>query len=179
MIALPDLCIFHYKCFFYVPVSYYYTRQIYNKIVVTQTKTVKEIAEDRLAAPANFDHGSNCGSVRIRFNHYNSAFPIHNGVLKWESVDDKYSISFVYRGNYVRNLEYTSDTIPSNQRSSPNDIETRYAARDDMVRILTLISINLLVVMDLKTLSRLGINRSWNYNFYTLLCMQYVQIMPF
>ena len=93
---------------------------------------MKEIAEDRLAAaPVDLDNSGCCGSVHVRFNHYNSAFPIHNGVLKWELVDEKYSISFVYRGNYVRNLEYISSQ--PNLRPLSDNSETRYAARDDMV----------------------------------------------
>ena len=96
---------------------------------------MKEIAEDRLAeAPVDIDNNSCCGNVYVRFNHYNSAFPIHNGVLKWESVDEKYSISFVYRGNYVRNLEYVSvNTSQPNLRPRSDDSEARYAIRDDMV----------------------------------------------
>jgi hypothetical protein len=93
------------------------------------------MAEDRLAqAPVDIDINGCCGTVHVRFNHYNSAFPIHNGVLKWESVDEKYSISFVYRGNYVRNLEYVSiNTSQLNLRPTLDDSEARYATRDDMV----------------------------------------------
>lgn len=44
------------------------------------------------------------GLIKVRFNHYNKTFPIHNGVLRWASVDEEYSISFVYRGNFKRDL---------------------------------------------------------------------------
>jgi len=44
------------------------------------------------------------GSVTIRFNHYNKSFPIYNTVLKWDDVDDEYSFSFVYKGQYSRDL---------------------------------------------------------------------------
>ena len=46
------------------------------------------------------------GSVTIRFNHYNKSFPIYNTVLKWDDVDDEYSFSFVYKGQYSRDLIY-------------------------------------------------------------------------
>lgn len=44
------------------------------------------------------------GSIRIKFNHYNKSFPIYNGVLQWKNVDDEYSFSFVYKGQYSRDL---------------------------------------------------------------------------
>ena len=44
------------------------------------------------------------GMIKVRFNHYNKTFPIHNGVLRWASVDEEYCISFVFRGNYTRDL---------------------------------------------------------------------------
>ena len=46
------------------------------------------------------------GSIRIKFNHYNKSFPIYNGVLKWIDVDEEYSFSFVYKGQYSRDLIY-------------------------------------------------------------------------
>ena len=49
-----------------------------------------------------------CGLVRIRFNHYNKSFPIHNSILLWADVDNEYCISFVYRGNFQRNLLFIS-----------------------------------------------------------------------
>jgi hypothetical protein len=65
-------------------------------------ETVREIALRLLASPAL--EGYSSGRVRVRFNHYNKTFPIYNGVLKWTDVDDQYSFSFVYRGNYGRDL---------------------------------------------------------------------------
>lgn len=56
-----------------------------------------------LSLPAQVE-GGKCGHVRIRFNHYNKSFPIFNSVLKWEDVDNEYSFSFVYKGNYRRDL---------------------------------------------------------------------------
>lgn len=46
--------------------------------------------------------------MKIRFNHYNKSFPIHNSVLQWADVDNEYCISFVYRGNFQRNLLFIS-----------------------------------------------------------------------
>ena len=36
------------------------------------------------------------GEVRVKYNHYNKAFPIVNGALSWETIDDQYSFSFVF-----------------------------------------------------------------------------------
>jgi hypothetical protein len=66
----------------------------------TKEKTVKEIAEERLFAPDQY----NQEKVTIRFNHYKKEFQMHNRVLKWTDVDEEYAISFVYRGNYVRRI---------------------------------------------------------------------------
>lgn len=44
------------------------------------------------------------GKAMVKFNHYKKEFPIHNGVLRWADVDQEYSISFVYHGNYRRDL---------------------------------------------------------------------------
>lgn len=44
------------------------------------------------------------GTINIKFNHYNKQFPIINGVLKWRDVDEEYAFSFVYRGDYIRDL---------------------------------------------------------------------------
>lgn len=50
-----------------------------------------------------------CGKVNIKFNHYNKSFPIYNGILKWKDIDDEYCFSFVYRGNYTRNIYFKID----------------------------------------------------------------------
>lgn len=54
--------------------------------------------------PLNDPPQYTCGTATIRFNHYNKAFPVHNGVLKWQDVDDEYCLSFVYRGNFKRDI---------------------------------------------------------------------------
>lgn len=61
-----------------------------------------DIAMMRLNAPPGDEQ--ECGTVMVRFNHYNKSFPIYNGVLKWTDIDEEYCLSFVYRGNYSREL---------------------------------------------------------------------------
>jgi len=65
--------------------------------------TVREEAEKLLAEDERPDLNGT-GFIRVRFNHYNKPFPIHNGVLRWACVDEEYCISFVFRGNYTRDL---------------------------------------------------------------------------
>ncbi|KAJ3318498.1 hypothetical protein HDV06_000431 [Boothiomyces sp. JEL0866] len=40
------------------------------------------------------------GNVFVRFNHYNQPFPIKNGALDGNLVDDKYAFSFVHKGSF-------------------------------------------------------------------------------
>ena len=66
-------------------------------------KTVSEQALELLETP--IETGNNAfGNVVIKFNHYKKSFPIHNGVLKWKDVDEEYNFSFVYKGNYRRDI---------------------------------------------------------------------------
>ena len=69
-------------------------------IVSLPRKSIREEAIELLQQPAN----GQCGKIRIKFNHYNKEFPIHNGVLKWTDVDIEYAFSFVYKGDYTRDL---------------------------------------------------------------------------
>lgn len=69
---------------------------------VLKPLSITQQAEAALAA-APEDNGTS-GEVRLRFNHYNNTFRVHNGVLKWSDVDEEYCFSFVYRGNYIRRL---------------------------------------------------------------------------
>ena len=80
------------------------------------------------------------GFIRIKFNHYNKEFPIKNSVLKWSDVDEIYCFSFIYRGNYRRDIQiihnstgevlYTSNTNIDedeevlNRNSAPNTNNT-------------------------------------------------------
>jgi hypothetical protein len=106
------------------------------KLVVVKTPIVKidktcdlsivEEAEELLAAPEQ-PHLNGTGFVKIRFNHYNKLFPIHNGVLKWADVDEDYCISFVFRGKYTRNLRQELGGEGRNIQVSETD-----AKRDEM-----------------------------------------------
>lgn len=40
------------------------------------------------------------GSVRVRYNHYNSAFNLSDGTLQWSDVDEEYCISYVFKGAF-------------------------------------------------------------------------------
>lgn len=70
-----------------------------------------------------------CGLVRIRFNHYNKSFPIHNSVLQWADVDNEYCISFVYRGNFQRNLLF----ISGNDTNKVIIDQSKYAVADGSI----------------------------------------------
>lgn len=70
-----------------------------------------------------------CGLVRIRFNHYNKSFPIHNSVLQWADVDNEYCISFVYRGNFQRNLLF----ISGNDTNKIIIDQSKYAVADGSI----------------------------------------------
>ena len=63
--------------------------------------SIRQIALGLLQNPPNRDK---CGAATVKFNHYVKSFPIYNGVLKWEDVDEEYSFSFVYNGPYTRNI---------------------------------------------------------------------------
>ena len=45
------------------------------------------------------------GSAHVRYNHYNQPFPILDGTLMWETIDDEYAISFVFEGNFGKILK--------------------------------------------------------------------------
>ena len=38
------------------------------------------------------------GLVQINYNHYREKFNVVDGVVQWEEIDEKYSISFVFKG---------------------------------------------------------------------------------
>ena len=44
------------------------------------------------------------GEVRVKYNHYNKPFPIIDGALTWGAVDDQFSFSFVFQGNFLLKL---------------------------------------------------------------------------
>ena len=40
------------------------------------------------------------GEVIVRYNHYKKPFQTTDGKLTWGAVDDQYSFSFVFEGNF-------------------------------------------------------------------------------
>ena len=44
------------------------------------------------------------GEVIVKYNHYNKSFPIVDGCLKWETIDDMYAFSYVFQGNWALQL---------------------------------------------------------------------------
>jgi hypothetical protein len=70
-----------------------------------------DLVQDKLSS---LPIDAECGTVLVRFNHYNKSFPIYNGVLKWADIDSEYCISFAYSGSFVRKL-YKSPSIDSGE----------------------------------------------------------------
>eukprot|EP01041_Mallomonas_annulata_P008617 gene8617-17779_t len=83
-----------------------------SSIPTTTATTPKDKAMALLHLPS-IDGSNGCGAVRLKFNHYNKSFPIHNGVLKWSDVDAEYAFSFVYKGNYRRDLIPITSPTPN------------------------------------------------------------------
>jgi hypothetical protein len=40
----------------------------------------------------------------ITYSHYKTAFPTRNGVMTWADIDDQYSLSFVFKGDFTTTL---------------------------------------------------------------------------
>ena len=97
-----------------------------NKNEVKQLSII-EFAKLQLGLPAADD--DSCGKIRVRFNHYNKLFPLYNGVLKWTDVDEEYALSFVYRGNYERNLVLVSGN--EDKKTIDPETEKKYASHDE------------------------------------------------
>lgn len=57
------------------------------------------------------------GAVNIRFNHKNSSFKVHNGIMKWSDIDDEYVISFVYKGAFRRDIYLDSEDKDYDKRN--------------------------------------------------------------
>ena len=51
------------------------------------------------------------GVLQVRYNHYTTKFPLREGVVRFEDVDEKYAISFVFKGAWSCYL--TSKDNPS------------------------------------------------------------------
>jgi len=63
------------------------------------------------------------GEVVVRYSHYRAKFKVHNGVLKWKDIDDEYSISFVYKGNFGRHLWQESYKASDSDGKKPPPIQ--------------------------------------------------------
>lgn len=102
-----------------------------NQTIVPKTKllSIFDVATKRIQEPARCDNS--CGEVYVRFNHNNKPFKIHNTVLKWEDVDEQYCLSFVYRGNFKRDLRYHKNPVDSLLCNNNESIIKLYALRDD------------------------------------------------
>ena len=47
--------------------------------------------------------------MKLRYNHYNEEFDVIDGKLDWGEVDEKYAISFVFKGDWRCHLEGPAD----------------------------------------------------------------------
>ena len=71
-----------------------------------RTSKIKSLEEQCLEQLSREDYNpAISGKVRVLYNHYyNKEFVVKNGVLKWEDIDNEYAISFVFCGNYKRQI---------------------------------------------------------------------------
>jgi hypothetical protein len=109
---------------------------------VRQMSVVEEA--EKLLAEVEDPALQGTGFVTIRFNHYNKPFPIHNGVLKWSCVDEEYCISFVYRGNFRRDLKQELSGDHRNVRVS----ETACRRDENGIYFLGLVTTNAKTAID-------------------------------
>jgi len=70
--------------------------------VAAAASPVEEPAPAPAAAPAPAPVE---GSVIVRYNHYKSSFPILDGVVSWEKIDEEYCLSMVFPGKPERTLK--------------------------------------------------------------------------
>ena len=54
------------------------------------------------------------GTVVVKYNHYDDSFPIVDGVLRFDDVDEKYCFSFAFPGKYQLHL-FDNAVHPSNR----------------------------------------------------------------
>lgn len=109
---------------------------------VEKPPSVDELARDALDAPPKPETSGKCV---VAFNHYRKEFPIHNGVLKWTDVDAEYAFSYVYKGQYIRNLllikepdrlgretsaSPTSESAASSSSFAGDDLPPPYVLKD-------------------------------------------------
>ena len=86
------------------------------------TRTVEEEAQRLLSLPPDEALGCN-GLVAVKFNHYNKKFEVYNGVLRWSAIDDEYCLSFVYKGNFTRELHIILSSNPTDTGVNLNSSE--------------------------------------------------------
>lgn len=98
---------------------------------------IVEEAQLLLGVPSD-DALGHTGQVRVKFNHYNKLFAVHNGVLRWCLIDDEYCLSFVYKGNFRRDLhiiplpEIQPESKINKQQSFVSKLDWPRAIRDEM-----------------------------------------------
>jgi len=93
------------------------------KTINIKTLTLLEMALNLLSIT---DKYSGAEDVKIRFNHYNKKIRLHNRVLRWKDVDEEYCISFVYKGNYQRNIYIKSTESSEGKVYAKRDEEGKY-----------------------------------------------------
>ena len=69
------------------------------------------------------------GKVVVRYNHYTEVFSVSNGILEFEHVDRKYSLSFVFKGNFFVSL--TADDVPGAEPHWPDGDGLKREMRKD------------------------------------------------
>ncbi|TNV76308.1 hypothetical protein FGO68_gene14561 [Halteria grandinella] len=47
--------------------------------------------------------------VMVKYNHYKGMFPVLDGVLREDSIDEEYCLSFVFKGNYALQIREEKD----------------------------------------------------------------------
>ncbi|KRX02344.1 hypothetical protein PPERSA_09961 [Pseudocohnilembus persalinus] len=70
------------------------------------------------------------GEAVVKYNHYNSKFPVINGQMKFTDIDEEYALSFVYEGNFGKKLIELGDE--SQQNNNKND-NTHFLESKDFV----------------------------------------------
>ena len=101
-----------------------------NKSQSVPKKTLSIVEQAELLLNSHIDNALGCtGEVAVRFNHYNKSFPVHNGVLRWSSIDEEYCLSFVYKGNFKRELHIAP---PPDNDNYASKLDWPKATRDEL-----------------------------------------------
>lgn len=67
----------------------------------TLPKTEEKVeTKTKVETPVQTQKEEVLGSVIVRYNHYKESFPTINGILSFLPIEEKYSFSSVFRGNY-------------------------------------------------------------------------------